>query len=64
MVVPAKVASTTQGSAMLRKLPLRLQRYIVNRGARTLQTGSFTVRLSVPLFEVRLSAESFIKVSY
>jgi hypothetical protein len=43
MVVPAKVASTTQGSAILRKLPLRLQRYIVNRGARTNPYMSFVV---------------------
>ncbi len=43
MVVPAKVATTTQGSAMLRKLPLRLQRYIVNRGARTNPYMSFVV---------------------
>jgi hypothetical protein len=43
MVVPAKVASTTQGSAMLRKLPLGLQRYIVNRGARTNPYMSFIV---------------------
>lgn len=43
MVVPAKVASTTQGSAMLRKLPLRLQRYIVNRAARANPYMSFVV---------------------
>ena len=43
MVVPAKVASTTQGSAMLRKLPLVLQRYIVNRGARSNPYMSFVV---------------------
>jgi len=43
MVVPSKVASTTQGSAMLRKLPLRFQRYIVNRGARTNPYMSFVV---------------------
>ncbi|UCB60978.1 MAG: hypothetical protein JSW72_02665, partial [Candidatus Bathyarchaeota archaeon] len=43
MVVPAKVASTTQGSALLRKLPLRLQRYIVKRGARTNPYMSFVV---------------------
>ena len=43
MVVPANVASTTQGSAMLRKLPLGLQRYIVNRGARTNPYMSFVV---------------------
>jgi hypothetical protein len=43
MVVPAKVASVTQGSAMLRKLPLRLQKYIVNKGARTNPYMSFIV---------------------
>jgi hypothetical protein len=43
MVVPAKVASTTQGSAMLRKLPLRLQRYVVNKGAQTNPYMSFVV---------------------
>jgi hypothetical protein len=43
MVVPAKVATTTQGSAMLRKLPLRLQRYIADRGARTNPYMSFIV---------------------
>jgi hypothetical protein len=43
MVVPAKVASTTQGSAMLRKLPLGVQRYIVDRGARTNPYMSFVV---------------------
>jgi hypothetical protein len=43
MVVPAYVASTTQGSATLRKLPLRLQKYIVNRGARTNPYMSFVV---------------------
>jgi hypothetical protein len=43
MVIPSKVASTTQGSAMLRKLPLRFQRYIVNRGARTNPYMSFVV---------------------
>jgi hypothetical protein len=43
MVVPSKVASTTQGSAMLRKLPLRFQRYIVNRGARSNPYMSFVV---------------------
>jgi len=43
MVVPAKVATTTQGSTMLRKLPLRLQHYIVNRGARTNPYMSFIV---------------------
>jgi hypothetical protein len=43
MVVPSRVASTTQGSAMLRKLPLRFQRYIVKRGARTNPYMSFVV---------------------
>jgi hypothetical protein len=43
MVIPEKVAATTQGSAMLRKLPLRLQRYIVDRGARTNPYMSFIV---------------------
>lgn len=43
MVVPAMVASTTQGSALLRKLPLRLQRYIVERGARSNPYMSFVV---------------------
>ena len=43
MVVPEKVASATQGSTLLRKLPLRLQRYIVNKGARTNPYMSFIV---------------------
>jgi hypothetical protein len=43
MVVPAKVASVTQGSSFLRKLPLRFQRYIVNRGARSNPYMSFVV---------------------
>jgi len=43
MVVPAMVATTTQGSAFLRKLPLRLQRYIANRGARSNPYMSFVV---------------------
>lgn len=43
MVVPEKVATTTMGGALLRKLPLRLQRYIVNRGARTNPYMSFVV---------------------
>jgi hypothetical protein len=43
MVLPAKVASTTQGSALLRKLPLRLQKYIVERGARSNPYMSFVV---------------------
>jgi hypothetical protein len=43
LVVPADVASTTQGSAFLRKLPLRLQRSIVNRASRTNPYMSFVV---------------------
>lgn len=43
MVVPEKVAVTTQGSAMLRKLPLRIQRYIAERGARANPYMSFIV---------------------
>jgi len=43
MVVPAQVANTTQGSALLRKLPLKLQQYIANRGARTNPYMSFVV---------------------
>lgn len=43
MVTPEKVATTTQGSAMLRKLPLRLQRYIAERGARSNPYMSFIV---------------------
>jgi hypothetical protein len=43
MVIPEKVATTTQGSAMLRRLPLRLQRHIVDRGARTNPYMSFIV---------------------
>jgi len=43
MVVPERVATTTMGSAFLRKLPLRLQRYIVNKGARTNPYMSFVV---------------------
>jgi hypothetical protein len=43
MVVPSKVASTTQGSGLLRKLPLRLQRYFVKRGTRTNPYMSFVV---------------------
>jgi hypothetical protein len=43
MVVPEKVATTTMGGALLRKLPLRLQRYVVNRGARTNPYMSFVV---------------------
>jgi len=43
MVLPAKVASVTQGSSLLRKLPLRIQKYIVNRGARNNPYMSFVV---------------------
>ncbi len=43
MVTPARVASTTQGSTILRKLPLALQQYIINRGARTNPYMSFVV---------------------
>jgi hypothetical protein len=43
MVIPEKVATTTQGSTMLRKLPLRLQRYIVEKGAETNPYMSFIV---------------------
>lgn len=43
MVIPAKVASATQGSSLLRKLPIGLQHYIVNRGARTNPYMSFIV---------------------
>jgi hypothetical protein len=43
MVIPEKVATVTQGSSMLRKLPLRFQRYIVDRGARTNPYMSFIV---------------------
>ncbi|MDO8963643.1 MAG: hypothetical protein Q7W30_04030 [Coriobacteriia bacterium] len=43
LVVPADVASTTQGSAFLRKLPLRVQRAIVNRASSTNPYMSFVV---------------------
>lgn len=43
MVLPAKVASTTQGSGFLRRLPLRLQHYLVNRGAKKNPYMSFVV---------------------
>ncbi|MDO8949428.1 MAG: hypothetical protein Q7V61_02765 [Actinomycetota bacterium] len=43
LVVPADVVSTTQGSAFLRKLPLRLQRYIVKKASRTNPYMSFVV---------------------
>ena len=68
MVVPAKVASTTQGSALLRKLPLRLQRYIVNKGARTNPYMSFVVEpYSVFLaFEITntMKAEKMLPSNY
>lgn len=68
MVVPSKVAATTQGSAFLRKLPLGLQRYIVNRGARTNPYMSFVVEpYSVFLaFEVTdiESAEKYLPPNY
>ncbi len=43
MVVPAKVASAVQGINMLRKLPLRLQRSVLARGAKTNPYMSFVV---------------------
>ncbi len=43
LVVPTKVAATMQGIGMLHKLPLGLQRSIVNRGARTNPYMSFVV---------------------
>jgi len=43
LVVPADVASATMGGGFLRKLPLRLQRYVVDRGARTNPYMSFVV---------------------
>jgi len=43
MVLPPKVAATTQGSAMLRRLPRRFQRYIVKRGAHSNPYMSFIV---------------------
>ena len=43
MVVPERVAMTTMGGAFLRKLPLGLQRYIVNKGSRTNPYMSFVV---------------------
>jgi len=42
-VVPSKVAATVQGIGMLMKLPLRLQRYVLDRGARTNPYMSFIV---------------------
>lgn len=43
LVVPTKVASMVKATEMLRKLPLRLQRSIVARGARTSPYMSFIV---------------------
>jgi len=43
MILPSKVATATQGSATLRKLPLGLQSYIVNRGARKTPYMGFVV---------------------
>lgn len=68
MVVPAKVASTTQGSTMLQKLPLGLQRYIVNRGARTNPYMSFVVEpysvfLSFEITDTKL-AEQLLPPNY
>jgi hypothetical protein len=59
MVIPEKVATTTQGSTMLRKLPLRLQRYIVDRGARTNPYMSFIVEPYATFlsFEIKNAAE-------
>jgi hypothetical protein len=59
MVIPEKVATTTQGSAMLRKLPLRLQRYVVDRGARTNPYMSFIVEPYATFlsFEIKNTAE-------
>ena len=42
-VVPADVAAVTQGSSFLRKLPLRLQQYIADRGSRSNPYMSFIV---------------------
>ena len=42
-VDPATVAFRVQGSGMLRRLPLRIQRYIADRGARTDPYMSFVV---------------------
>jgi hypothetical protein len=68
MVIPSQVASVTQGSSFLRKLPLRLQRYIVNRGARSNPYMSFIVEpYSVFLaFEVTdiETAEKFLPPNY
>ena len=68
MVLPARVASVTQGSSFLRKLPLRFQRYIVNRGARSNPYMSFVVE-PYPVFlafEVRdiEAAERFLPPNY
>jgi hypothetical protein len=59
MVIPEKVATVTQGSSMLRKLPLRLQRYIVDRGARTNPYMSFIVEPYATFlsFEIKNSSD-------
>jgi hypothetical protein len=59
MVIPEKVATITQGSSMLRKLPLRLQRYIVNKGARTNPYMSFVVEPYATFlsFEIKKTAD-------
>jgi len=68
MIVPAKVASTTQGSALLRKLPLRLQKYIVKRGARNNPYMSFVVEpypvfLAFEVTDIE-AAEQFLPPNY
>jgi len=68
MVVPAKVASTTQGSSTLRKLPLRLQKYIVDRGARSNPYMSFIVEpyamfLAFEIFDTK-AAEKVLPPNY
>ena len=68
MVVPAKVASVTQGSGMLRKLPLRLQKYISDRGARSNPYMSFIVEpyavfLSFEIMDTE-TAERFLPPNY
>jgi len=68
MVVPAKVASVTQGSGMLRRLPLRLQKYISERGARSNPYMSFIVEpyamfLSFEIMDTK-AAEQFLPPNY
>jgi hypothetical protein len=68
MVVPAKVASTTQGSGLLRKLPLRLQRYISDRGAQSNPYMSFVVEpysvfLAFEIFDTKV-AEKVLPPNY